>query len=79
VADIAICVGVGLMAVDMFTSKRRAGPPVRRKPKAEAKPAEPPLIEALIEAPKEHPEEKPEEKPEEIADKAPEPEAPKGS
>src|SRR5262249_16728886 len=31
VADIAICVGVGLMAVDMFTSKR--GPrPVLRAP-----------------------------------------------
>lgn len=30
VADIAICVGVGLMAVDMFTSKRR--PPVLRAP-----------------------------------------------
>jgi signal peptidase II len=30
VADIAICVGVGLMAVDMFTSKRTAAPPVRR-------------------------------------------------
>jgi lipoprotein signal peptidase len=29
VADIAICVGVGLMAVDMFTSKR-GRPPVRR-------------------------------------------------
>jgi signal peptidase II len=26
VADIAICVGVGLMAIDMFTSKRGAGP-----------------------------------------------------
>lgn len=30
VADIAICVGVGLMAIDMFTSKRR--PPVQRAP-----------------------------------------------
>ncbi len=29
VADIAICVGVGLMAIDMFTS-RRGRPPVRR-------------------------------------------------
>jgi len=29
VADIAICVGVGLMAIDMFTSKR-GRPPVRR-------------------------------------------------
>ena len=28
VADIAICVGVGLMAIDMFTSKR-AHPPLR--------------------------------------------------
>jgi signal peptidase II len=31
VADIAICVGVGLMAIDMFTSKRR--PPVLRAPR----------------------------------------------
>ncbi len=31
VADIAICVGVGLMAVDMFTSKRGKAP-VRRAP-----------------------------------------------
>jgi signal peptidase II len=31
VADIAICVGVGLMAVDMFTSKR-GGAPVLRAP-----------------------------------------------
>jgi lipoprotein signal peptidase len=31
VADIAICVGVGLMAVDMFASKR--GPPPSRAPK----------------------------------------------
>ncbi len=30
IADVAICVGVGLMAVDMFTSKRaRSGPPLR--------------------------------------------------
>jgi lipoprotein signal peptidase len=30
VADIAICIGVGLMAIDMFASKR--GPPVLRAP-----------------------------------------------
>jgi lipoprotein signal peptidase len=29
VADIAICVGVGLMAIDMFTSKRGRGPVLR--------------------------------------------------
>src|SRR5262249_6305384 len=27
VADIAICIGVGLMAIDMFTSKRQASGP----------------------------------------------------
>jgi len=32
VADIAICLGVGLMAIDMFTSKRGAAPPVLRAP-----------------------------------------------
>ena len=32
VADIAICVGVGLMAVDMFTSKRAQSHPVLRAP-----------------------------------------------
>jgi signal peptidase II len=33
VADIAICVGVGLMAVDMFTSKRGRTGPVLRAPR----------------------------------------------
>jgi signal peptidase II len=32
VADIAICVGVGLMAVDMFTSRRGASPSLPPKP-----------------------------------------------
>lgn len=32
VADIAICVGVGLMAVDMFTAKRQPVPARRRRP-----------------------------------------------
>jgi signal peptidase II len=32
VADIAICVGVGLMAIDMFTSKRRRAAPAARLP-----------------------------------------------
>ena len=32
VADIAICVGVGLMAVDMFTSRRSASPSLPPKP-----------------------------------------------
>jgi signal peptidase II len=32
VADVAICLGVGLMAIDMFTSKRGAAPPVLRAP-----------------------------------------------
>src|SRR4029078_2841900 len=27
VADISICIGVGLMAIDMITSRRRAPPP----------------------------------------------------
>jgi signal peptidase II len=34
VADIAICVGVGLMAVDMFTSRRGASPSLPPKPPA---------------------------------------------
>lgn len=32
IADVAICVGVGLMAIDMFTSKRGTAPPVLRAP-----------------------------------------------
>ncbi len=32
VADVAICVGVGLIAIDMFTSRRAAPPPVYRAP-----------------------------------------------
>jgi signal peptidase II len=40
VADIAICVGVGLMAIDMFTSKR--GKPVEPTQQAEALPPEGP-------------------------------------
>jgi signal peptidase II len=39
VADIAICVGVGLMAIDMFTSKKHA-PAARHEP-------EPPLVGTL--------------------------------
>ena len=31
-ADIAICVGVGLMAIDMFTSKRGKAPVLRAPP-----------------------------------------------
>lgn len=34
VADIAICIGVGLMAVDMFTSRKRAKPDAPRTPGA---------------------------------------------
>jgi signal peptidase II len=33
VADIAICVGVGLMALDMFTSKRGEQPPLEHSPR----------------------------------------------
>jgi len=50
VADIAICIGVGLMAVDMFTSRRRHSrgedvPETRRSVGSEKAPApsEPPL------------------------------------
>lgn len=32
IADVAICVGVGLMAIDMFTSKRGPGPVLRANP-----------------------------------------------
>jgi signal peptidase II len=39
VADIAICIGVGLMAVDMYTSRRR---PHDARPEAPAPPATPP-------------------------------------
>ena len=49
VADIAICVGVGLMAIDMFTAKRKPDAPAKPKPKADAKPA----AEAASEAPAE--------------------------
>jgi lipoprotein signal peptidase len=38
VADIAICVGVGLMALDMFTSKRAEQPPV--EPSSHVPPAQ---------------------------------------
>ena len=51
VADIAICVGVGLMALDMFVSKR--GKPKVEAPKAEeAKVEEPKAEEAKVEEPK---------------------------
>lgn len=36
VADIAICVGVGLMAVDMFTSRRGASPSLPPRPEGPA-------------------------------------------
>ncbi len=41
VADIAICVGVGLMAVDMFTSKRGRAPVRRASPVPPAQSGEP--------------------------------------
>ncbi|HEX6763976.1 MAG TPA: signal peptidase II [Polyangiaceae bacterium] len=41
VADVAICIGVGLMAVDMFTSRR--GPERREPPPLQSVPSEPPL------------------------------------
>ncbi len=41
VADIAICVGVGLMAVDMFTSRRAASASVPPKPPSSALPPPP--------------------------------------
>jgi signal peptidase II len=41
VADVAICIGVGLMAVDMFTSRR--GPERREPPPLQTVPSERPL------------------------------------
>ena len=46
VADIAICVGVGLMAVDMFTSRRGASSSLPPKPPAPAALPLPPSAEA---------------------------------
>ena len=45
VADIAICVGVGLMAVDMFTSRRGASASVPPRPPAGGLPVATPLAE----------------------------------
>jgi signal peptidase II len=46
VADIAICVGVGLMAVDMFTSRRGAHTaPLRPSLPAQPPPAAPPVVD----------------------------------
>ena len=60
VADIAICVGVGLMAIDMFFSKRGKPEPKVEEPKAEEPKAEEPKAdepvpseEAKLEAPDE--------------------------
>jgi signal peptidase II len=50
VADIAICVGVGLMAVDMFTSRRGASASLPPRPPAGGEPAAvapPPAAEQL--------------------------------
>ncbi len=41
VADIAICVGVGLMAIDMFTSRRGRGPVLHAPPVPPAQSGEP--------------------------------------
>ncbi len=48
VADIAICVGVGLMAIDMFTSKRQK----HVAPTVAAEPPDPPPPEAITDASK---------------------------
>jgi signal peptidase II len=58
VADIAICVGVGLMAIDMFTSKRKRPlpmEPVVEPPPPPAAPAPPPTepLAQPVEGPKE--------------------------
>jgi signal peptidase II len=45
VADIAICIGVGLMAVDMFTS-RKPTKTQREAERADVKPAEAKLADA---------------------------------
>ena len=41
IADVAICVGVGLMAIDMFSSKRGARPVLHASPIAPAQSGEP--------------------------------------
>ncbi len=56
VADIAICVGVGLMAVDMFTAKRQ---PIPRKRRALIASPEPATEPAMPEETKPEPEDKP--------------------
>jgi signal peptidase II len=49
VADIAICVGVGLMAVDMFTSRRGASASLPPKPPAPAaNPSSPPAPDLVL-------------------------------
>ncbi len=45
VADIAICIGVGLMAMDMFTSRKLKHPPAPRLVDSKASPAEPEALE----------------------------------
>lgn len=48
VADIAICVGVGLMAVDMFTSRRGASPSLPPKPPSAEPVAMAPLAAPVV-------------------------------
>ena len=51
VADIAICVGVGLMAIDMFVSKRGKPGPKAKAPAVHEEPPPAPVDEAKAEAP----------------------------
>jgi signal peptidase II len=60
VADIAICVGVGLMAVDMFTSRRGSSASLPPRPPAPAEPIVPGALPLPLAAPEPTPPLKPE-------------------